>query len=59
MKFLSDEFIVYRKILTDYKIKKKTFILLGFYLVELETTSEEILLSGNSNTSYLKSENHL
>lgn len=43
MEFLSDEFILYMKINSNHLLKNKSYILIGYYLIELEITTEEPL----------------
>ena len=49
LNFISEDFILYRKINYNHYLSKKSYILLGYYLLELEITFDEPFFSRNPN----------
>ena len=53
---ISNEFIIYKEINSNHPLSKKSYILLGYYLLELEITLDEPFFSQkNSNTNTVNS----
>lgn len=49
LQILTDKFVLYRKINSNHKLTKISYILLGYYLIELQVTIEEPFFTRRSN----------